>query len=279
MQEEIIEKIVFKTVDIPSLPPIAMKVMNLIQDDYASLKALEEIISRDQGFATRLLRIANSPYYGRDRKIENIPQALLLIGFETLKSLVIATSLRDLHRRFGIFEQRLWEHSLGVALCSSLLAMVTHIETSDDALVCGLIHDVGKTVINNSMPEVYNQIYERVYKEGRSIIEIEEEKLGFNHTVIGSLIAKKWKLPEKLEMVITYHHTYPYPEHEDQAFADICNIVRVADQICLNLGIGLKEPLATKIDHESLGITEETLNELIGLFKTKFEKQKEFLLS
>ncbi len=161
MQEEIIERIILKTVDIPSLPPIAMKVMGLIQDDYASLKTLEDIISRDQGFATRLLRIANSPYYGRDRKIEDIPQAILLIGFETLKSLVIATSLKDLHRNFGVFEQRLWEHSLGVALCSSLLAMVTRLATSDEALVCGLIHDVGKTVINNAMPEMYMQIYEK----------------------------------------------------------------------------------------------------------------------
>lgn len=279
MQEKIIERIILRTVDIPSLPPIAMKVMNLIQDNHASLKTLEEIISRDQGFATRLLRIANSPYYGRDRKIEDIPQALLLIGFETLKSLVIATSLRDLHRRFGIFEQKLWEHSLGVALCSSLLAMVTHIATTDEALVCGLIHDVGKTVINNAMPELYSQIYEKMHREKRQLIEIEEETLKFNHTVIGRLIAKKWKLPEKLEMVITYHHTYPYPDHEDQAFADVCNIVRVADQICLNLGIGLKEPFITKIDYESLGITEDTLNELIGLFKVKFEKQKEFLLS
>ncbi|MCS7214552.1 MAG: HDOD domain-containing protein [Thermodesulfovibrio sp.] len=279
MQEEIIERIIFKTVDIPSLPPIAMKVMSLIQDDYASLKSLEEIISRDQGFATRLLRIANSPYYGRDRKIENIPQALLIIGFETLKSLVIATSLRDLHRRFGIFEQRLWEHSLGVALCSSLLAMVTHIATTDDALVCGLIHDVGKTVINNTIPELYMQIYDRMTKEKRMLLEIEDEALGFNHTVIGSLISKKWKLPEKLEKVITYHHTYPYPDHEDQAYADICNVVRVADQICLNLGIGLKDPFTTNIDHESLGITEEELNELIGLFKIKFDKQKDFLLS
>jgi len=279
LQEETIERIILKTVDIPSLPPIAMKVMNLIQDDYASLKTLEEIISRDQGFATRLLRIANSPYYGRDRKIEDIPQAILLIGFETLKSLIIATSLRDLHRNFGVFEQRLWEHSLGVALCSSLLAMVTHMATSDEALVCGLIHDVGKTVINNAMPEIYIQIYERMHKENRPIIEIEDETLGFNHAIIGNLIAKKWKLPEKLEVVITYHHTYPYPDYEDQAFADICNIIRVADQICLNLGIGLKEPFITKIDFESLGMTEDGLNELIGLFKMKFEKQKDFLLS
>ncbi|GAQ94237.1 HDIG domain-containing protein [Thermodesulfovibrio aggregans] len=278
MQEEIIERIILKTVDIPSLPPIAMKVMGLIQDDYASLKTLEDIISRDQGFATRLLRIANSPYYGRDRKIEDIPQAILLIGFETLKSLVIATSLKDLHRNFGVFEQRLWEHSLGVALCSSLLAMVTRLATSDEALVCGLIHDVGKTVINNAMPEMYMQIYEKMYEEHRPIIEIENEVLGFNHTIIGSLIAKKWKLPEKLEVVITHHHTYPYPAYEDQAFADICNIVRVADQICLNLGIGLKEPFETTIDYESLGMTEDNITEVAGLFKIKFEQQKEFLL-
>jgi len=160
-----IERIILKTVDIPSLPPVAMKVMNLIKDDFASLKALEEIISRDQGFATRLLRIANSPYYGRDRKIEDISQALLLIGFETLKSLVIAASLKDLNRQFGIFEQKLWEHSLGVALCSSLLAMVTRLATSDEALVCGLMHDVGKTVINNAMPELYIQIYEKCIKK------------------------------------------------------------------------------------------------------------------
>lgn len=278
MQEEIIERIILKTVDIPSLPPIAMKVMGLIQDDYASLKTLEDIISRDQGFATRLLRIANSPYYGRDRKIEDIPQAILLIGFETLKSLVIATSLKDLHRNFGVFEQRLWEHSLGVALCSSLLAMVTRLATSDEALVCGLIHDVGKTVINNAMPEMYMQIYEKMYEEHRPIIEIENEVIGFNHTIIGSLIAKKWKLPEKLEVVITHHHTYPYPDYEDQAFADICNIVRVADQICLNLGIGLKEPFETTIDYESLGMTEDNITEVAGLFKIKFEQQKEFLL-
>jgi len=103
--------------------------------------------------------------------------------------------------------------------------------------------------------------------------------LGFNHTTIGNLIAKKWKLPEKLEMIITYHHTYPYPDYEDQAFANICNLVRVADQICLNLAIGLKDPIETEIDYESVGMTEESLKELIGLFTIKFDKQKDFLLS
>lgn len=280
MQENIIEKIILKTVDIPTLPPIAMKVMSLIQDDFSSLNTLEETISRDQGFVTRLLRIANSPYYGRDRKIEDIKQALMLIGFETLKSLIVATTLRDLHRKFGVFEQRLWEHNLGVALCSSLIAMVTMLATPDEALVCGLIHDVGKTLINNSLPEIYPQIYDKLYENpGRTIKDLESETLGFDHTMIGSLIAKKWKLPEKLEIVITYHHTYPYPDYEDPTYAEICNVVRVADQICNFLGIGLKEPLDVNVDYGSLDLTEDSFAELVALFKIQFEKQKDTLLS
>lgn len=279
MEENIIENIILKTVDIPTLPPIAMKVMNLIQDDFASLSVLEETISRDQGFVTRLLRIANSPYYGQDRKIEDIKQALLLIGFETLKSLIIATALRDLHRKFGVFEQRLWEHSLGVGLCSSLLAMITRLAKPDEALVCGLIHDVGKTIINNSMPEIYPQLYDKLYESGSTIRDLEGETFGFDHTVIGSLISRKWKLPEKLEMVITYHHTYPYPDYEDVAYSDICTIVRVADQICNNLGIGLKKPLDISVDYMSLDLTEDAFTELVGLFKLQFDKQKDTLLS
>lgn len=279
MDDNVIESIILKTVDIPTLPPIAMKVMNLIQDDFASLSILEEIISRDQGFVTRLLRIANSPYYGQNRKIEDIKQALLLIGFETLKSLIVVTALRDIHRKFGVFEQRLWEHSLGVALCASLIAMVTQLHKPDEALVCGLIHDVGKTAMNNSMPDLYPEVYERIFDQKRSSIHVEEEMFGFNHTTVGSLLAKKWKLPEKLEMVVTYHHTFPFPENEDAAYADICNIVRIADQICNNLGIGLKEPIEVPIEHETLGLSNEELTEIVGLFKLQFEKQRDSLLS
>jgi len=113
---------------------------------------------------------------------------------------------------------RLWMHSFNVArLCERLSRLKTGID-KDAIYLAGLMHDVGKTVINNAMPELYIQIYEKMYKEKRTLIEIENEVLGFNHTTIGNLIAKKWKLPEKLEMIITYHHTYPYPDYEPMAF-------------------------------------------------------------
>ena len=279
MQENIIEKITLEITDIPSLPLIAVKVLNLVQDDYSSFLAFEEIISQDQGFTTRLLKIANSTYYGQNRKIETIKQALLLIGFETFKFLVIATALRDLHRKFDTFEQKLWEHSLGVALCSSLIATMTSLVKPEEALVYGLIHDIGKTIINNSMPDVYPEVYKKMYETGVTVKHIESEMFGFDHAVLGAFLLKKWNFPKKFETVIAHHHTYPFPDHENIVCANMCNVVRVSDQICINIGIGLKNPLKVPIDYESLNLTKKDLLKLMKQFEVNFEKQKKELLT
>ncbi|MBI3592322.1 MAG: HDOD domain-containing protein, partial [Nitrospirae bacterium] len=131
------------------------------------------------------MRIANSPYYGRGRSIDTVSTAIILIGFNSMKSLVAAASMKDLHRKFGLFEQRHWEHSLGVSIASSLLAGETQLTQPEEALIAGLIHDMGKIVLNNSMPEPYSVIIERVYEEGLPSIEVEDEMLGFNHCNVG----------------------------------------------------------------------------------------------
>lgn len=279
MREEILEKIVSETVDIPSLPPVAMKVLQLMNDDYSSINELEKIILQDQSFSTRILRIANSPYYGRGRSIDTISTAIILIGFNTMKNLVVAASLKDLHRKFGLFEQRLWEHSLGVSIAASLLAEETQMLRSEEALVAGLIHDVGKTVLNNSMPESYSVVIEKVYEEGFPFIRVEDEMLGFNHCNVGGLIARKWKLPRSLEVVIEYHHSETFPDFEDRNFETLCEIVRIADAVCLNLGIGLRRPLnVSNIELERLGISEERFGEMQETIKKTYAEQKSKLL-
>ncbi len=95
MKEDVLEKIILETVDVPSLPPVASKVLQLVSSDFTSINQLEEIISQDESFSTRLLRIANSPYYGRGRGIDTISTAIILIGFSSMKSLVAAASLKD----------------------------------------------------------------------------------------------------------------------------------------------------------------------------------------
>lgn len=279
MNEELLEKIIMETVDVPSLPPVASKVLQLINDDYSSINELERIISRDQAFSARLLRIANSPYYGRGRSIDTVSTAIILIGFNTMKSLVTAASLKDIHRHFGLFEQKLWEHSLGVSIAAALLASETQMIDAEEALIGGLIHDMGKIILNNSLPEPYCVIIEKVYDEGVSFLKVEEEMFGFNHCNVGGLIARKWKLPKNLEVVIEYHHSDEFPNFEDSNHETLCQIVKVADAMCLNLGIGLRVPVTpSEIGFENIGLAEERFNELQERLKKIYIEQKAQLM-
>lgn len=279
MKEEVLEKIILETVDIPSLPPIAMKVLQLINDDYSSIKELEKIIGRDQSFSARLLRIANSPYYGRDRSIDTISTGILLIGFNTMKSLVVAASLKDLHRKFGLFEQRLWEHSLGVSIAASLIAFETKLMTPEEAMIGGLIHDVGKTILNNSMPESYSVIVERVHESNQSFLNVENEMLGFNHCHVGGLISRKWKLPKNLETVAEFHHADDFSAMDDRTYENLCKVINVADAMCVGMGIGLRSPLTGyAVNYESLGFSAEKFAEVEELFKKTYAEQKAQLL-
>jgi putative nucleotidyltransferase with HDIG domain len=279
MKEEVLEKIILETVDIPSLPPIAVKVLQMVNDDYSSIKELEKIIGRDQAFSARLLRIANSPYYGRDRSIDTISTGILLIGFNTMKSLVVAASLKDLHRKFGLFEQRLWEHSLGVSIAASLLAMETKLMMPEEAMIGGLIHDVGKTILNNSMPESYSVVVERVYEANQPFLDVENEMLGFNHCHVGGLIARKWKLPKNLETVAEFHHAEDFSVIDDKSHENLCKVIKVADAMCVAMGIGLRNPLAGyKVPYDILGLTDARYAEIEALFKKTYGEQKAQLL-
>lgn len=275
MKEELLEKIILDTVDIPSLPTVAGKVLELMSDDSSSLNELEDIISMDQSFSTRLLKIANSTYYGRGKKVDSIPTAIILIGFNTIKSLVVAASLKDVHRKFGLFEQRLWEHSLGVSIAASILAKETRMVTPEEAMVVGLIHDIGKTILNNSLADTYSLIIERVYEEGISFLEAENDMLGFNHCNVGGLIARKWKLPKNLEVVIEYHHAEEYPTFENNDYEVLCEVVKVADAMCLHANIGLRVPVdIASVDLERLGLSDKSFADLSEKLQKAYEEQK-----
>jgi putative nucleotidyltransferase with HDIG domain len=269
-----LERIILDTIDIPSLPTVAMKALELINDDGSSINELEKIISQDQSFSARLLRIANSPYYGMNRRIDTISSGVMLIGFNTMKSLVVAASLKDMHRKFGLFEQKLWEHSLGVSVGSSLLAKITKMVQPEEALVAGLIHDVGKTILNNSIPDKYTLVSQKVYEEGLLFKDVEAEMLGYNHCDVGGLIARKWKLPKNLEIVIEYHHSDSLPSFEDNAYEALCQIVNVADAMCLSLSVGLKGPDTIKVPYNIVGLSEAGYTKVLEMFKGNYAEQK-----
>lgn len=280
MKQQSLEKIILETIDIPSLPPVAMKVLQLISNDNSSLKDLEDILAKDQAFSARLLRIANSPYYGRNRSVDSISNAIILIGFNTMKSLVVAASLRDMNRKFGIFEQRLWEHSLAVSIAASQIALDTKMLKPDEALVCGLVHDMGKMVLNTSLSETYALVVEKVYAgEANNFIDVENEMLGFNHCNVGGLIARKWKFPKNLETVIEFHHSEEYPVFDDPSYEASCQIIKIADAICLRIGIGFQRQIdLSNIGAEYIGYDDKKIESLIERVKKIYVDQKATLL-
>jgi putative nucleotidyltransferase with HDIG domain len=279
VKEDMLEKIILETVDVPSIPPVAAKVLQLVGHDYTSINQLESIISQDQSFSTRILKIANSPYYGRGRSVDSIATAIILIGFNSMKSLVMAASLKDIHRKSGLFEQRHWEHSLGVSIAASMLASETKMLMPEEALIGGLIHDLGKVVMNNSLPDQYSVVIDRAYEENITSIAAEDEIFGFNHCNVGGLIARKWKLPKNLESVIEYHHAAQYPPFEDSCYETLCQIVQVSDAMCLHLGIGMHATIDfSRIGFEQVGLSEAHFNALLERLKRDYASQKGQLL-
>lgn len=273
-----IENIISKTLDVPSRSQIVYKVLNLLNDEYLSIDELESFISRDKGFTARFLRIANSPFYGLTRKVKTLKDSLLLIGINTAKSLILATSSRYLYKNFGPFEQKLYEHSLAVGLCSSLLSNYTKTIKPEEALACGILHDLGKIFINNSMPEKYQRIYEKIHETEKSVIELEDENLGINHCEIGANVAEKWNYPDEIKIILQYHHANKYPQQVENSCLDICNIVKVANKISWKLGIGFKKDLKIDIDLLDFGIENKNLEDIENLFISYYESQKNFLL-
>lgn len=273
-----IEEIVSKTFDVPSHCQIVLKVMNLFKNPYTSIDEIESLISKDKGFTSRFLRIANSPFYGLPRKVKTVKDALMLLGLETAKSLILATSSRYLYKNFERFEQDLWEHSLAVGLCSSLLSINTSLLKPEEALACGILHDLGKIFINNAIPENYQKIHDKIYKEEKSLLELETENFGFTHTEIGAFVAEKWNYPEEIKIAIKEHHETKCLGNQQKNLIDICKIVKVADQICSNKGIGFKKPLNINIDIQDIGIDSNSLKEIQTTFISQFNEQKKFLL-
>jgi len=126
--------------DIPSLPVIASRILHIIADDTSSLEELKKVISLDQSFSSRLLRIANSPYYRRGRSINDITDATMLIGFNTIKALVFAASLKDLCRISDATDRLLWEHSMAVSIGATVIANETALFASGEPLIYGLLY-------------------------------------------------------------------------------------------------------------------------------------------
>ncbi len=215
---------------LPTLPPIVQKLNQMIENENVSLSQIAEVIEKDQVITSKLLRIANSAFYGFPRKISTVQNAIFLLGINVIKILIMTSSIFEIIHREDI---GLWEHSIGVAACSKILAEKVFLKEPQEVATAGLLHDLGRVIQKVSFKEEYNKI-KNLIEKGISPLKAEEEILGLDHAEIGAFLLKQWNLPERLvETVLAHHELEKAKEFKKEAA-----VVHIADVLIHARGYG-----------------------------------------
>jgi putative nucleotidyltransferase with HDIG domain len=241
---DLIQRRVLKRVkDIPSLPQFVVETLNKLDDPTSSAVDVGNKLSKDEGLVVRVLRLANSAYYGLSRRVTGVSEAISYLGFKTVKSIVLAASvykfMDSTFSGYSLDRGQLWKHSQSVAASCRYLSEKLKICDPEEAYVGGLMHDVGKIVLNDYVRFGYSIILRLVEEDNVPFCEAERQVLGFDHAQVGGLVMEQWNLPEAYVYITTYHHTpWELPENEKE-FQNIVDLVHVGNAICIMLGVGI----------------------------------------
>jgi putative nucleotidyltransferase with HDIG domain len=267
--------------ELPAIPAIASKIMTIANNANASAEDLRKVIEQDPTLAARVLKVANSSLYGFGRQIETLRHAVTLLGFRTVECLVLAASLRDTFKHFGLAEKLMWEHSTIAGVVAGRLATYKEVRVDrESAFTAGLLHDLGKIAFSNVYRERYQKVVARTYNEGIAAVDAENQEFGFDHAVLGARVAEKWNLPSSLVRAIRYHHTHPsdYPKGSADQHRLIA-LTAVTTRACTRLGLG-RRGLVDAIDlaalpaFGALGLTAEDVAPVLEIVANEAQAAK-----
>jgi len=241
-----------KHVDLPSLPIVLVKILQLIDDDQATARNLEELILHDASLSARILRLANSAFYCFRSEVRTISHAIALLGLNHIKSLVIGVSIFESFtrklRRGAAQVGKLWIHSYGVGLVTREIWLPRYGKSEGEhGFLCGLLHDVGKVVFFMEDGTHYTQVFSNEKGEGDPPMwEYEEGHYGIHHAALGGELADNWGLPKDLAAALREHHD-PF-----NATVPVARAVAYANGLVKLAGLGYSGDMRADTDMEAL---------------------------
>lgn len=231
VNEKNIAQITENIKNIPSLPEIITKSIELMQDKNTSAETLAKLISNDIGLTARVLKLVNSAYYGFPKQISTIRQAITILGFTTIKGVILSASIYKMFSPKGsdtLFDYKaFWRHSILTAAAARLLSQHSPINTGEDIFAATFLHDIGKVIFAQYDWKNYSHAYKKSNTTPEITLKNEEEYCGLNHCEIGNLVAYSWNLPEIFCDIISYHH---FPEKSSK-YKNECLIANFADRM------------------------------------------------
>jgi putative nucleotidyltransferase with HDIG domain len=224
--------------DLPPLPTILMKALEMTMDPDASIRNLHLLISQDQALSAKILRIVNSALYSLRREVSTVSHAVTVLGMDTVKAVIMAASVDHVFQSSKDLGTKLMtEHAWGTALAARAIARHVRYENVEEALICGLMHDIGKPVMMQNLRDRYQEILSEVYEGKSGFHLLELQAFGFSHAHVGALLAKKWNFPPQLAEAVGYHHDpLSAPRYKQLA----C-IVHLANLLMVSMGIGFEK--------------------------------------
>ncbi|MBT3636386.1 MAG: HDOD domain-containing protein [Opitutae bacterium] len=276
--------------NIPTLPQILEELINRLSDIDSSLESIEDLIEVDQAITSRILKVSNKVEFLEpdEPRITSVHDALHKIGLEHAKRISLNVSVLHLMENVEfprIFSfASLWQHSLGVAVASSVLAEETGYENPDQAYTCGLVHDIGKLIkIKFNQEEFCSEI--KAAREGNlDLHDFELINECLKHDTLGSLMMEFWQMPVELSSVIRYHHMENRAMRVGVESADLhhlIDIVYLANLLVKKLQIGNSGHFVTKVPSpvllESFGLDEDRLVEVEQKILENYEASSSFL--
>lgn len=190
-----------------SPPEVLLRLNALLEDPECPASAIGQLIGRDPVLTARLLRLANSSFYGFPSRIDTVSRAITVIGMQALRNLVLVTSAVDSLSGLPVPDMKdYWRHSLRAAIVARTLAIRCRAAEPEALFAAGLLHDIGIQIIAAKLPEIARELDFRARDTGRSIAEVEREVLGFDHAEVGAELLSTWRLPPTLSEPVAWHH-------------------------------------------------------------------------
>jgi HD-like signal output (HDOD) protein len=267
-----IEKELGNVKDLPTLPMVLRQVSALIENNETDMKKIADVIMTDTALTVRIIRLVNSAFYGLRNRVTSITQAVVIVGLRAVYNLMLGLTVIKLFKngKSTHFDpHQLWRHSFGCGLLSQKIAHLVNYSFPDECFIGGLLHDMGRLVLDQFLHEKFAQACKLSVTGGSSLLKSEKAVIGFDHTEAGAWLAGRLNIPDSFIAVIRYHHAVNEVPGPLSQYGDIVRIIATANRICSKEKVGNSgelhyDDIAGLINVQDVGVNDAQLAQAVN---------------
>jgi len=260
---------------LPTIPSTLRKLLSVIEDPKVSLSDIGSFISNDPVLTSRVIKVVNSPIYGFPGRISSVNQALILLGLNVVKGMLLGVSVFEAMKKTM---EGLWEHSIGCAVTSKIIGTKKGLADIEELSVAGILHDIGKVAMGLKFLDEYKGLIKKAIDKNVLLIDLEKELFFVTHSETGAWIGQRWNFPKSLIEIIEYHHKPQLSKN----YAIQTAVVHLADILVRAKGFGFAGdyliPTINPIAWQRVGLSKDELKEVIAEMEDSLAESGEFNL-